>query len=172
MLLILETKAVTLSNNLSQTMAVGSVLVTVSGADDQLDRGVKVHYNASGTNKFGFFGFDRTGGADGAGAWTFIEDATDTNTVFGVTGAERGTVVLGDLELDTDLEVQYGGTGAGTFTTNGIVYGAGTSPLQVTAEANMASPGTGADVSTSFQVLTVTAAGVPVWTDTIDGGTF
>ena len=76
------------------------------------------------------------------------------------------------MELDTDLEVQYGGTGAGTFTTNGIVYGAGTSPLQVTAEANMASPGTGADVSTSFQVLTVTAAGVPVWTDTIDGGTF
>ena len=165
------TKAVTLSNNLSQTMAVGSVLVTVSGADDQLDRGVKVHYNASGTNKFGFFGYDRTGGADGAGAWTFIENATDTNTVFGVTG-NRGTVVLGDLELDTDLEVQYGGTGAGTFTTNGIVYGAGTSPLQVTAEANMASPGTGADVSTSFQVLTVTAAGVPVWTDTIDGGTF
>ena len=76
------------------------------------------------------------------------------------------------MELDTDLEVQYGGTGAGTFTTNGIVYGAGTSPLQVTAEANMASPGTGSDVTTSFQVLTVTAAGVPVWTDTIDGGTF
>ena len=165
------TKAVTLSNNLSQTMASGSVLVTVSGADDALDRGVKIHYNASGTNKFGFFGFDRTGGADGNGAWTFIEDATDTNTVFGVTG-NRGTVVLGDLELDTDLEVQFGGTGAGTFTTNGIVYGNGTSPMQVTAAANMASPGTGADVSTSFQVLTVTAAGVPVWTDTIDGGTF
>ena len=165
------TKTVTLSNNLSQTMAAGSVLVTVSGADDALDRGVKVHYNASGTNKFGFFGYDRTGGGDGAGAWTFIEDATDTNTVFGVTG-NRGTVVLGDLELDTDLEVQFGGTGAGTFTTNGIVYGNGTNPLQVTAEANMSSPGTGADVTTSFQVLTVTAAGVPVWTDTIDGGTF
>jgi len=165
------TKTVTLSNNLSQTMAAGSVLVTVSGADDALDRGVKVHYNASGTNKFGFFGYDRTGGADGAGAWTFIEDATDTNTVFGVTG-NRGTVVLGDLELDTDLEVQFGGTGAGTFTTNGIVYGNGTNPLQVTAEANMSSPGTGADATTSFQVLTVTAAGVPVWTDTIDGGTF
>ena len=44
--------------------------------------------------------------------------------------------------------------------------------MQVTAAANMASPGTGNDVSTSFQVLTVTAAGVPVWTDTIDGGTF
>ena len=166
------TKTVTLSNNLSQTMAVGSVLVTVSGADDQLDRGVKVHYNDSGTNKFGFFGYDRTGGANGSGAWTFIEDATDTNTVFGLAGADRGTVVIGDLELDADLEVQYGGTGVGTFTTNGIVYGNGTNPLQVTAEANMSSPGTGSDVTTSFQVLTVTAAGVPVWTDTIDGGTF
>ena len=165
------TKTVTLSNNLTQTMAAGSVLVTVTGADDQLDRGVKVHYNASGTNQFGFFGYDRTGGADGAGAWTFIENATDTNTVFGVTG-NRGTVVLGDLELDTDLVVEYGGTGVSTFTTNGIVYGNGTSPMQVTAAANMASPGTGSDVSTSYQVLTVTAAGVPVWTDTIDGGTF
>ena len=164
-------KQVTLSNNLSQTMAVGSVLVTVSGADDQLDRGVKVHYNNSGTNQFGFFGYDRTGGADGAGAWTFIENATDTNTVFGVTG-NRGTVVLGDLELDTDLEVQFGGTGVGSFTSKGIIYGNGTGALQVTAEANMASPGTGTDVSTSFQILTVTATGVPVWTDTIDGGTF
>ena len=67
------TKTLTLSNNLSQNMADDSVLVTVSGADDQLDRGVKIHYNASGTNQFGFFGYDRTGGADGAGAWTFIE---------------------------------------------------------------------------------------------------
>ena len=152
-------------------MADDSVLVTVSGADDQLDRGVKVHYNNSGTNQFGFFGYDRTGGADGAGAWTFIENATDTNTVFGITG-NRGTVVLGDLELDTDLEVQYGGTGASTFTTNGIIYGNTAGALQVTAAANMASPGTGSDVSESYQILTVTAAGVPVWTDTIDGGTF
>ena len=163
-------KTVTLSNNLSQTMASGSILVTVSGADDALDRGVKIHYNSSGTNKFGFFGYDRTGGADGAGAWTFIEEATDTNTVFGVT--QRGTVVLGDLELDTDLEVQYGGTGVSSFTSNGILYGNAAGALQVTAEANMGAPGTGSDVSTSFQVLTVTAAGVPVWTDTIDGGTF
>ena len=164
------TKTLTLSNNLTQTMAVGSVLVTVSGADDALDRGVKIHYNSSGTNKFGFFGYDRTGGADGAGAWTFIEEATDTNTVFGVT--QRGTVVLGDLELDTDLEVQYGGTGASTFTTNGIIYGNTAGALQVTAAANVGSPGSGDDVTTSFQVLTVTAAGVPVWTSTIDGGTF
>ena len=165
------TKTVTLSANLTQNLADDTVLVTVSGADDALDRGVKVHYNASGTNRFGFFGYDRTGGADGAGAWTFIENATDTNTVFGVTG-DRGTVVLGDLELDTDLAVEFGGTGVSTFTTNGIVYGNAAGALQVTAAANMGTPGSGNDATTSFQILTVTSGGVPVWSNTIDGGTF
>lgn len=165
------TKTITISQAITTDQVVGATLVTVRGADDAMDRGVKVHYNDSGTNKFGFFGYDRTGGGDGAGAWTFIEEATDTGTVFGVTG-NRGTVLIGDLELDTDLEVQYGGTGASTFTQYGITYGDGTNPLQVTAAANMASPGTGADATTSYQVLTVTSGGVPVWTNTIDGGTF
>ena len=165
------TKTVTLSANLTQNLADDTVLVTVSGADDALDRGVKVHYNKAGTNQFGFFGYDRTGGADGAGAWTFIENATDTNTVFGVTG-DRGTVVLGDLELDTDLAVEFGGTGVSTFTTNGIVYGNAAGALQVTAAANMGTPGSGNDATTSFQILTVTSGGVPVWSNTIDGGTF
>ena len=166
------TKTITLSAAITADQVVGATLVTVRGADDAMDRGVKVHYNASGTNKFGFFGYDRTGGADGLGAWTFIEEATDTGTVFGLAGANRGTVLIGDLELDTDLEVQYGGTGASTFTTNGITYGNGSNPLQVTAAANMANPGTGDDATTSYQVLTVTSAGVPVWTNTLDGGTF
>ena len=165
------TKTITLSAAITTDQAVGATLVTVRGADDAMDRGVKVHYNASGTNKFGFIGYDRTGGADGAGAWTFIEEATDTGTVFGVTG-NRGTVLIGDLELDNDLVVEFGGTGVGTFTTNGIVFGNGTSPLQVTAAANTASPGTSPDVADSNQILTVTGAGVPVWTNTIDGGTF
>ena len=165
------TKTLTLSAAITTDQVVGATLVTVRGADDAMDRGVKVHYNTSGTNKFGFFGYDRTGGNDGAGAWTFIEDATDTGTVFGVTG-NRGTVLIGDLELDNDLVVQYGGTGASSFTTNGIIYGNNTGALQVTGAANMASPGTTPDVSESYQILTVTAAGVPVWTNTIDGGTF
>ena len=161
----------TLSAAITGNILAGQALTVTRAADDALDRGVKVHYYGGAGAKFGFFGYDRTGGADGLGAWTFIEDATDTNTVFGVNG-NRGTVVLGDLELDTDLEVQFGGTGASTFTTNGIVYGNTAGPLQVTDAANMANPGTGNDATTSFQVLTVTAAGVPVWTNTIDGGTF
>jgi hypothetical protein len=165
------TSTLTLSAAITGNIASGQALTVTRAADDALDRGVKVHYYGGSGAKFGFFGYDRTGGADGLGAWTFIEDASDTNTVFGVNG-NRGTVVLGDLELDTDLEVQYGGTGASTFTTNGIVYGQGASPMQVTAAANMVSPGTGSDATTSYQVLTVTSAGVPVWTNTIDGGTF
>jgi hypothetical protein len=161
----------TLSAAITGNILAGQALTVTRAADDALDRGVKVHYYGGAGAKFGFFGYDRTGGADGLGAWTFIEDATDTNTVFGVNG-NRGTVVLGDLELDTDLEVQFGGTGASTFTTNGIVYGNTAGPLQVTDAANMANPGTGNDATTSYQVLTVTSAGVPVWTNTIDGGTF
>ena len=164
-------KTITLDQAITGNIDSGGTITAVRDASDGLDRGVKVHYHTGSAAQFGFFGYDRTGGADGAGAWTFIENATDTGTVFGVTG-NRGTVVLGDLELDTDLEVQYGGTGISTFTQNGIPYGDGTNPLQVTAAANMASPGTGTDATTSFQVLTVTSGGVPVWTDTLDGGVF
>ena len=53
-----------------------------------------------------------------------------------------------------------------------MIYGNSTGALQVTAAANMTTPGTGSDVTTSFQILTVTDAGIPVWTNTIDGGTF
>tara|TARA_B100000405_G_scaffold202337_1_gene141894 strand:+ start:3590 stop:5266 length:1677 start_codon:yes stop_codon:yes gene_type:complete len=165
------TKTLTLSANLTGTLAAGTTFTVTRSANDALDRGVKVHYYDGSNSKFGFFGFDRSGGADGLGAWTFIENATDTGGVFGVTG-QRGTVVLGDLELDTDLEVQFGGTGVSTFTSNGIIYGNAAGAMQVTAAANMASPGTGTDATTSYQILTVTSAGVPVWTNTIDGGTF
>ena len=164
-------KTITLDQAITGNIDSGGTITAVRDASDGLDRGVKVHYHTGSAAQVGFFGYDRTGGADGAGAWTFIENATDTGTVFGVTG-NRGTVVLGDLELDTDLEVQYGGTGVSTFTQYGIPYGDGTNPLSVTAAANMASPGTGTDATTSFQVLTVTAGGVPVWTDTLDGGVF
>ena len=164
-------KTSTLDQAITGNIDSGGTITAVRDASDGLDRGVKVHYHTGSAAQFGFFGYDRTGGADGAGAWTFIENATDTGTVFGVTG-NRGTVVLGDLELDTDLEVQYGGTGISTLTQYGIPYGDGTNPIQVTAAANMATPGTGTDATTSFQVLTVTSGGVPVWTDTLDGGVF
>ena len=41
--------------------------------------------------------------------------------------------IQGALTLGTDLTVANGGTGAGTFTSKGMIYGNGTSALQVTA---------------------------------------
>jgi len=75
-----------------------------------------------------------------------------------------GTLALTNI----DLEVQYGGTGVSTFTENGILYGDTANPVQVTDAAGTS------DASTSFQILTVTSDvdATPVWTDTIDGGSF
>jgi hypothetical protein len=75
-----------------------------------------------------------------------------------------GTLALTNI----DLEVQYGGTGVSTFTVNGIVYGDAANPLNVTDAAGTS------DASNSFQILTVTSDvdATPVWTDTIDGGSF
>ena len=251
-------------------LAEGDAITITQGSDDGMDRGIAYTYLDGATTKIGFFGYDRTGSSNGTGAFTFIEDATNTNNIFthvvgGVgtiaiekndldedsgtviagqanqiynsvnstggsgTGAtfnvgrdatgkvdaiavagggagsyyqdgdlitisganiggnspaddlqvrvlsvsfSRGTVVMGTLELDEDLATSYGGTGRSEFNSKGILYGNGTGNLLETAAANMANPGVGPDVATSFQILTVTAGGVPVWTDTIDGGTF
>lgn len=64
------------------------------------------------------------------------------------------------------LTVGQGGTGASSFTTNGIIYGNSGSAMQVTAAAGTS------DQTFSNQILTVTNAGVPVWTNALDGGTF
>jgi hypothetical protein len=71
------------------------------------------------------------------------------------------------LTLTNALTVSYGGTGLTSATLNGITYGNGTAALGVTAAA-----GGGSDQTWSNQFLTVTNAGVPVWTTTMDGGTF
>jgi len=110
-----------------------------------------------------------TGILDAAGfrGSVFADDSTEIidgiNNKITVTDAEVGT-----LTLTTDLEVQYGGTGVSTFTTDGILYGNAADPVQVTEAAGTS------DTSESFQVLTVVGGGdnTPVWTDTIDGGEF
>ena len=60
----------------------------------------------------------------------------------------------------------YGGTGASSFTSDGIVYGNGGGALQATSAAGSS------DQLYTNQVLTVTNAGVPVWASAVDGGTF
>jgi len=85
-----------------------------------------------------------------------------------VTGATANitNATIGTLSLTNALAVSYGGTGATTFTTNGITYGNGTGALGVTAAAGTS------DQTWSNQFLTVTNAGVPVWSSAMDGGQF
>jgi hypothetical protein len=82
-----------------------------------------------------------------------------TVDVYGRVTAATGTAISG-------LTVPQGGTGLSTITQNGITYGNGVGTLGVTAAAGVA------DQTWSNQILTVTNAGVPVWTDTLDGGSF
>jgi len=74
---------------------------------------------------------------------------------------------FGSLTLTTDLAVADGGTGVSSFSNNGVLYGDGSSALDVTA-----TPGA-SDATTSFQILSASSSnGVPVWTTSIDGGTY
>ena len=79
---------------------------------------------------------------------------TDSN-ITGTAANVSGTVAVGN-----------GGTGTTTLTTNGVVYGNGTSAVGVTAAGSW-------DATNSVgQILSVNSSNVPTWTNTIDGGTY
>ena len=112
----------------------------------------------------------------GNGSGAVSELANSTYTATGSAGAAKtvtsltvdayGRVTAATFADISGLTVSQGGTGASTFTTNGIVYGNGTGAMQVTAAAGTS------DQTWSNQILTVTNAGVPVWSSALDGGQF
>jgi trimeric autotransporter adhesin len=65
-----------------------------------------------------------------------------------VTISDAGAIAAASLTLTTDLAVADGGTGAGTFAANGILYGNGTGAIGATA------------VGTAGHILTSNGAGV------------
>jgi hypothetical protein len=91
---------------------------------------------------------------------------TAANTVGSFVTDVYGRVTSFTQQAISGLTVGQGGTGQSSFTTNGIIFGNSTSGLQVTAAAGVS------DQTWSNQLLTVTNAGVPVWTNALDGGTF
>ena len=112
----------------------------------------------------------------GNGSGAISELANSTYTATGSAGAAKtvtsltvdayGRVTAATFADISGLTVSQGGTGASTFTTNGIVFGNGTGAMQVTAAAGTS------DQTWSNQILTVTNAGVPVWSSALDGGQF
>jgi hypothetical protein len=92
---------------------------------------------------------------------------TDLAYKIGDSSKRFATAYIDRLEVSTDLEVQFGGTGVSTFTANGILFGNSTDPIQVTAASNP-----GSNAITSYGILTTNASNVPLWTDVIDGGEY
>jgi len=88
------------------------------------------------------------------------------NTVTSMTVDAYGRTTAKTYAAIAGLTVGQGGTGVSSFTTNGITYGNGTDAVQVTAAAGTS------DQTFSNQILTVTNAGVPVWSTALDGGQF
>jgi hypothetical protein len=116
---------------------------------------------------FGEFGMNSSGftgtGAFNAASTVYL-DATSADLAIGTTTANAIHFVVnggatdaatissaGVFSLGTALAVSSGGTGAGTFTANGVIYGNTTSALGVTA------------AGTTGQVLVATTSGAPSW---------
>tara|TARA_A200000159_G_scaffold164808_1_gene196448 strand:- start:2238 stop:3806 length:1569 start_codon:yes stop_codon:yes gene_type:complete len=99
---IAATGNLTVSGNLTvngTTTTVNSTTVSVddpvfelgeSASDDNLDRGIKFNWHNGSSAKVGFFGMD-----DSDGKFKFIQDATDTSSVF---SGSVGNVAFGGIE--------------------------------------------------------------------------
>ena len=159
-------------------------LANGNSSTDLLDVGFYGVYGSGGAKYTGLFR-DATDGVYNLFAGTTEEPTTTVNVLNGfysiatlkaflnsgglvsngtnVAITANSTLAVGitanTLSLSTDLAVEYGGTGVGTFTTRGVIYGNGTSALQVTS------------AGTDGQVLQANSTGFPVFAD-LDGGTF
>jgi len=101
-------------------------------------------------------GLDVTGGITATGNISAgSNDLTATGTV------SLGATTIASLSLTNDLAVAHGGTGASSFTDNGVIFGNATSALSVTAAS-----------SADGSILQADSGGAPAFSNIIDGGTF
>ena len=102
-----------------------------------------------------------TVGTIGTGTW----NATAISATKGGTGLNTSSITgipiitSGTWSTPGQLTVGFGGTGALSFTSNGILYGNGTGTIQATA------------AGTDGYFLK-SNSGTPTWTNVVDGGTF
>lgn len=140
-------------------------------SSDAIDLGFYGLYDTSGSQDL-FSGLFRDAND---GKWKLFKDSqTEPTTTVDTTATGYATATLvADIEgdvtgsltggtvsgLSADIAVADGGTGAGTFTSNGILFGNGTGALQATA------------AGTDGQVL-ISNNGTPEFTSSLDGGSF
>lgn len=173
---------VTVSGNLAINGTLTTVDTTNLVVEDPLIKLAK-NNTATDTVDIGFYGlFDSSGSQDlYAGLFRDASDGkfrlftglqAEPTTTVNISGtgytpatlvanieSASATITGGTITGITDLAVADGGTGASSFTTNGILYGNGTGALQVTG------------AGTQYKVLQAGAGGVPEFAD-LDGGTF
>jgi hypothetical protein len=100
--------------------------------------------------------------------YTLTGSLATNNTITSVTVDSYGRLTAATGSAISGLTVPQGGTGFASAVSKGIIYGNGTGALQVTAAAGAE----GADQDWSSQILTVNSSGTPVWSTTLEGGTF
>ena len=84
-------------------------------SDDNLDRGLKLKYNAGGAAKFAFMGFDESNNK-----FAFIPDATDTSNVFsGSIGTLQANIETGNTGLTVGSSVPFSDS-SGTLTLQNV----------------------------------------------------
>ena len=153
------TKVITFTGTTTAGISTGTQITVTHAYDTNTDRGISFSYNSSSgssNNKSGFFGYnDSTGEYSSAPerSFTYIPDATITANV--ATGT-RGFLDIKGLYFQNH-DFAWSGNGILYFDANG---------------KSVVSAGTTAGITTSNFVLTTNAAGIPKWTNTLDGGTF
>ena len=154
-------KVVTFSGTTSAGIATETQITVTHAFDTNTDRGISFSYNTgTGTanNKTGFFGYIDEGSSNTLSnapdrSWTYIPEASVAgNNATGV----RGFLDVKGLYFQSS-DYASGGNGIMYFDTTG---------------KSVVSAGTTAGITTSNFVLTTNAAGIPKWTNTLDGGTF
>ncbi len=156
-----SSKVVTFSGTTSAGIATETQITVTHAFDTNTDRGISFSYNTgTGTanNKTGFFGYIDEGSSNALSnapdrSWTYIPEAS--------VAGNNATGVRGFLDIK-GLYFQSSDYASGG---NGILY------FDTTGKS-VVSAGTTAGITTSNFVLTTNAAGIPKWTNTLDGGTF
>ena len=143
---VFKTTTLTLSANTNGSLAVGDKLTIAQATDDNLDRGIVYKTLIGNAAKTGFFGYD-----DSTTYFTFIADATNNA---GVIGGSAGKAQFNTVKVDTGVN-------------KGVAYYNAALELTRTVAAGTS------DITTSHKILTSNgASGEPIWTTTVDGGTY
>jgi len=75
-----------------------------------------------------------TGNTGGNPVWAYYDPGQFVSSIsFDASGLTPATATTGDVVVGGTLNVAYGGTGSASFTTGGLLYGAGASAVQATA---------------------------------------